>query len=257
MKRHKENQSSRFFLFCFLLLLLPKISLSQEFVIGVEDVPYYPLFEFKSNRNTHTKELLNKFAASKGYTFTYLPLPIKRFDTWLLEDKIDFKYPDNARWYGDASLREKFTFSQSTIKLVAGTTVLKSSLKKDATAFKSLGTLLGFHPTTWIDKIEQGEVELHEDRSTKILIKQLLEKHIDGIDLEPSVIRNYLTELGKSTEIAVIDKRYRYDVYDYHFSTIKYPEIIKEFDEFLSENKPLLEEMNKKYNIIDYRPYLQ
>jgi len=255
-RKNKVNNRMRLFLFFFLILLLSPNSYTQEFIIGVEDVPYYPLYEFKSNRNTHSRELLDKFAASKGYTFIYLPLPIKRFERWLLEEKIDFKYPDNSRWYADVSLEEMFTFSQSAIKLVAGTTVLKSSLKKHQSEFKSIGTLLGFYPSTWTEQIKSGQVKLHEDISTKILIQQLLAKNIDGIDLEPSVINHYLEVLGESTDVAIIDKRFRYDVYDFHFSTIKYPKIIEEFNEFLSSNKVLLEEMNRKYKIIDYRPYL-
>lgn len=36
-------------------------------------------------------------------------------------------------------------------------------------------------------------------------IQQLLAKHIDGIDIEPSVIRYYLKVLNKSVESVVID----------------------------------------------------
>ena len=253
----KANKIIRFFLFGFLTVLLLQNSQAQEFVIGVEDVSYYPLYEFKTNRDTYSKELLNSFAASKGYKFTYLLLPLKRFETWLFDDKIDFKYPDNSCWHSNTSLSRKFIFSKSTIKLVAGTTVLKSSLKKNKSEFKHIGTLLGFYPKAWISQIRNGQVKLYEDVSTKILIQQLLAKHIDGIDLEPSVIRYYLDELGESTDVAVIEKKYDYEVYDYHFSTIKHPEIIKEFNEFLNSNKALLEELKKKYKIIDYKPYLK
>ena len=109
-------------------LLFVSNSTSKEFIIGVEDVSYYPLFDFTTQRNTYAKELLDLYAKSKGYKFIYLPLPIKRFERWLIEEKIDFKYPDNARWYPDPSIRGIFTFSDSTIKIVSGTTVLKSFL---------------------------------------------------------------------------------------------------------------------------------
>lgn len=253
----KRKNVFSIFLFCLATLLLPQKVQTKEFIIGVEDIPYYPLFEYKLNKDTYSKELLNRFAASKGYKFTYLPLPIKRFDTWLIEDKIDFKYPDNLRWYSEYLLREKYIFSQSTIKLVAGTSVLKSSLKKDISEFKSVGTLLGFYPTNWIEEIKRGEVSLYEDISTKILIQQLLAKNIDGIEIEPSVIRYYLEELGVSDDLVVIDKRFKYDVYDFYLSTIKHPKVIQEFNQFLDNNKKLLEEMNKRYKIFDYKPYLK
>jgi len=243
-------------MFLFICLFIQRLE-AKEFIVGVEDVSYYPLFDFKSHRNTFSRELLDKFAQSKGYKFVYLPLPIKRFERWLLEEKIDFKYPDNARWYPEKSLKEKFTFSDSTIKLVAGTTVLKPFLKKEKLDFKALGTLLGFYPTTWIKQIERGQVALIEDASTTILIQQLLSQTVDGIDIEPSVIHHYLKKMGKSGNEVVIDKRYQYDVYDYHFSTIKYPKIINEFNQFLKINRSLVKEMIKKYRILDYRPYLK
>jgi len=245
-------------LLCSLLLLasLQKLQ-AQEFVIGVEDVSYYPLFEFKSNRNTHTKELLESFAASKGYKFTYLPLPIKRFEKWLIEDKIDFKYPDNLRWYADNSIAKNLTFSQSSVWLIAGTSVLKSSLNRSKSELKSVGTLLGFYPTTWLDEINSGQVKLYEDASTKLLVQQLITGHVDSIDIEPSVINYYLTELGEPSDTIVIDRRYEHDIYGFHLSTIKHPNVIKEFNVFLKNNKELLKQLNEKYNISDYRPYLK
>ena len=135
INRNRTNKSIHFLMVCFLSQILTLKIQAQEFIIGVEDVSYYPLYEFKSNRDTYSKELLNSFAASKGYKFTYILLPIKRFERWLLQKKIDFKYPDNSRWYSNPSLKEQFTFSESTIKLVAGTTVLKSSLKKNKSDF--------------------------------------------------------------------------------------------------------------------------
>jgi len=257
VQKNKFSITLHFFAFCLLAATFLQNLQAQEFIIGVEDIDYYPLFEFKSDRDTHSRELLNSFAAAKGYKFTYLPLPIKRFDKWLLEEKVDFKYPDNKRWYADSSITDSLTFSQSATWLIAGTSVLKSSLKKSKSELKSVGTLLGFYPTTWIDEIKSGQVELYEDVSTKILVQKLLSKYVDSIDIEPSVINYYLKELGKPTDLVVIDKRYKYDIYGFHFSTIKHPKIIKEFDEFLSNNKTLLDALNKKYNIVDYRPYLR
>ncbi len=250
-------KKSDYWIYCLFVLISSSNLKAQEFIVGVEDVDYYPLYEFKSNRNTHSRELLNAFSATKGYKFIYMPLPIKRFETWLLENKIDFKYPDNSSWYSSTNTTEKCTFSESTIKLVAGTSVLKSSLKKSTSEFKSIGTLLGFYPKHWIGKIQSGKVKLYEDVSTKILVQQLVAGHIDGIDIEPSVVQYYLEELGKPSDTSIIDRRYDYNVYGFHFSTIKHPQVIAEFNEFLRENKALLEHLNKKYKITDHRPYLK
>ena len=74
-----------------------------------------------------------------------------------------------------------------------------------------------YYPATWVKQIESGQVQLYEDVSTIILLQRLIAKHIDGIDIEPSVLRYYLKELGKPADTCVIDRRYEYQVYSYHF----------------------------------------
>lgn len=173
-------------------------------------------------------------------------MPIKRFERWLTEEKIDFKYPDNLRWYANPKTTKNSIFSHATIKLVSGTTVLKSSLKKSTAEFKAIGNLLGFYLPTWVEQINSGKVMLYQDASTKILLQQLIAGNIDGINIEPSVISHYLKVLGKPADTIAIDRRFTYQVHDFHLSTIKHPKIIREFNDFLHNNKALLEQLNKK-----------
>jgi hypothetical protein len=71
------------------------------------------------------------------------------------------------------------------------------------------------------------------------------------------VINYYLGKIGVALNSVVIDKRYRYDVYDYHLSTIKHTKEIAEFDLFLKNNNQFLKALIKKYKIIDHRLYLK
>ena len=82
---------------------------------------------------------------------------------------------------------------------------MKTPLKKNTSDCKSIRTLLSFYTSTCIEQINNDQVELYEIISTKMTIQQLLAKHIDGIDIEPSVIRYYLKVLNKSVESVVID----------------------------------------------------
>lgn len=230
-------------------------SVCKNYVIGVEDIAYYPLFDFQKGGDSYTKALFDEFARQSGHTFTYLPLPIKRFNEWLLEDNIDFKYPDNARWYSNRIPSHSLYFSDSTIRLVAGTltAVDRNLTEKD---LKVIGTLLGFYPTQWIDQIKSKQVHLYENSSTLMLIQQVLRGQVDGIDLEPSVVEHHLKLLGKPGFLAV-NKNLTYEVYDFFLSTIKHQDVILEFNKFLKGNQPFLAELRRKYGIIDYRPYLQ
>lgn len=243
-------------LLCLLLISKADIAASQEFVIGVEDVPYYPLFDFQQNKPNFTTELLDEFARSKGYNFRYLSLPIKRSHKWLVDEDIDFKYPDNERWLGNKTNPENLVFSDPTLKLVGGTLVLAKNLNKSINDFKIVGTLLGFYPTLWVDEIKAGKVTLYENSSTMVLIQQALREQIDGLTLDPSVVEYHLQRLGRSGEL-VLNQHYQYQIYNYHLSTIKHANIITEFNAFLAQHQSFLQSLHQKYQLTDYRQYVK
>ncbi len=237
----------------YLLLYVFSCSLNaKEFVIGVQDIRYYPLYDFP--KPSHTKDLLDAFAKSKGYKFTYLPLPILRFDKWLEDEDIDFKYPDNRRWFPDKPLHTKLTFSKPTIELIACAMTKRNKAYSSRKEVKRLGSLLGFHPSLWVDLINSGNTRLIESPSTIDIIKQTLFGSVDAINLEPSVVNYHLKKLNKEGEL-IINKNINYQVYTYHLSTINHPEIITEFNHFLNKNAELLVELKSKYNIVDVTPY--
>lgn len=241
-------------LLCLFLLIINGHAISKEFVIGVEDIPYYPLFDFNQTTPTYTTELFNEFGKQYGHTFRYVPLPIKRFEKWLEENEIDFKYPDNPRWFADKNAHKNLIFSDSTLELVAGTlTKSDSDLTEDN--FKVLGTILGFYPSIWIEKIIDKQINLFEHPSTMVLVRQVLEGQLDGIDLEMSVVNHYLAKLGREGEL-IINKDFKYEVYDYHLSTIKHKDVILQFNAFIAKNKTYILQLKTKFNIIDHKPYL-
>ena len=83
---------------CLLLLLCCLPVKAKTYVIGVEDVPYYPLYDFRNGKVSYASELLNEFARQYNFDIQFMPVPIKRFSRWLIEEQIDFKYPDNEIW---------------------------------------------------------------------------------------------------------------------------------------------------------------
>jgi len=246
-------------IFCLLALINSYATYAKTYVIGVEDVPYYPLYDFRNGNASYTSDLFNEFGRQYNHEFEFLPLPIKRFSMWLLEEQIDFKYPDNVRWNDNLFIDNKhvntdtFIYSESTIKLVAGT-ITPVGKHIDRNNLKVLGTLLGFYPTQWIKQIENKKVVLYESSSTLVLLQQVLRGQVDGIDIEPSVVNHHLKLLGKPNALA-INRNFTYEVYDYYLSTIKHEKVIKQFNQFLKDNQQFLKILREKYQIIDHRPY--
>jgi len=244
----------------YLISLILTVFLSQEvvsapqkkeFIIGVEAVNYYPLISFSVNDDTkesYTKELLSHFFESKNYAYRFLPLPIKRFDKWYVEENIDFKYPDNPRWRTKADQLLKIVFSEPTIKLIAGSYVLPKNKLLTRSEIKKIGTILGFIPTLWLDEVASGEVNLIEESSPLGIVKHLLYGNIDATNIDANVIRHNLALLGQSNEI-ILNQKIKHQVFSYQLSTMKYPHIIEEFNDFMKNNKQFIDMIKRKYDI--------
>lgn len=222
-----------------------------EYVIGVEDVNYFPLFNFNAkhpNQPSFAFDLLTAFFEYKQYKYRFVPLPIKRFDKWFIDHNIDFKFPDNMRWRADGGKSLDLTFSEPVLRLLAGTYVHKS--EKDLTRLdvKTLMTIRDFYPTLWLDLIAENKVELHEEPTPVSIVRHLLMKNVQATNIDENVIRYQLKKLNKSGEI-VLAKNIFHEQYTYHLSTNTYPEIIREFNEFVKQEKQLIQTLKQKYEI--------
>jgi len=224
-----------------------------EFIIGVEAVNYYPLINFSVNDETkesYTKEILSHFFESKKYAYRFIALPIKRFDKWYVEENIDFKFPDNPRWRTKKDDLLKIIFSKSVVELIAGSYVLRKNEMLPRNDIKRLGTILGFIPTLWFDKVASGELKLIEESSPIGIVKHVLYGNVDATNIDANVIRHNLALLGKAGEI-ILNKNAKHEVFSYQLSTMKFPKIIEEFNVFMKDNGKLIKMLKNKYGIVE------
>ncbi len=229
----------------------PNTTTAQEFIIGVEDVSYYPLYNFSANNTTKpsfTRELLATFFEQHNYRYRFVALPLNRFDKWYLEDNIDFKFPDNIKWREQTLNKLDITFSLPVIKLMSGSYMLASKQHYRREDIKTLGTIIGFTPTLWFDKLEGGQLAIIEESSPVSIIKHLTHENIDATNIDASVIRHNLSLLSKDIKIQV-NKNIPYEIFAFHLSSVKHPQIIEEFNHFLSSNKALINKLKIKYHI--------
>lgn len=236
-------------------LLQPAMSTEQNlpYIIGVEDVSYYPLFDFQNQQTSNfsfSRDLLVAFFESQQLPYQFVALPVKRFDKWFMEENIDFKFPDNERWRDKNSKQLNIKFSAPVIALIAGTFVTKENEEISRDEVNSLVTIRGFFPTLWQEDINQGKVKLYEEASPLSIVKHLLDGNVLATNIDPNVIRVNLQRLGKEGEV-VLAKNILHQRYHYQLSTIKHPEIIQLFNQFLLENQELIEQLKNKYQIIE------
>jgi polar amino acid transport system substrate-binding protein len=237
--------------FCF---TFGKAAQADTFVIGVEDVSYCPYFDFSSSNSCFAKALFDQFAKDNGHQISYLPLPIKQFPKWLYQENIDFKFPDNERWQEKSNInRLNIHFSDEIVTLSAGTLVMAKNKHKDEAFFKSIGTITGFVPTLWMKQIEQGKVTVFEDSSAKILVKYLVNGLVDGLDIDIAVANEELQKLHLQEKV-VVSQNVPKQIYSYRLSTVRFPEIIKQFNQWLVKRSKYIDTLKTNFGILAVEP---
>ncbi|WP_440875721.1 hypothetical protein [Thalassotalea sp. PLHSN55] len=243
----------------FLLFLLVSAFCSAKqvddktYVIGVEAIDYYPLYDFdyqNTVKPSFTRDLLSGFFESKDYSYRFLPLPIKRFNRWYVEQNIDFKFPDNIRWRDSEKIKLDITYSEPVLYLMAGAYVLKKNAKINREQVKKLGTMTGFYPTLWVNEINSGHTKLVESVATRSIVKHLLYGNVDATNIDQNVIAHNQRKLNSNSEI-VLNQNIHHEKYAYFFSSIQYPEIIKEFNQYLRDNKQKVDALKQKYHLVE------
>lgn len=250
MKMVRSTFFTAFFLFA------SYCSHATDFIIGVEDIAYYPYYNFKSQQPSFSKDLLDKFAQDSGHKITYLPLPINQFSKWLFEDDVDFKYPDNRRWQEAwDSRRLNIYYSDDIVRLTAGTVILRKNQHRKQDYFKNIGIITGFLPTQWVEQLKQGSVNIIEDSSPKVLVNQLVHNIVDGLDIDLAVANYHLKELKLEEELIVVRNTSR-QVFSYQLSSLKYPLVIEQFNRWLAQNQSFIEKLKQQYGIHNVEPDL-
>lgn len=248
------NQTVTILLLSFAALLLCNKHLyaNQEKVykIGVENIDYYPHFAFGHHENSFVKELLESFFKSNNIKYEFVPLPLKRFNQWYLKDSIDFKYPDNATWRTGESQSLPIIYSESVIKSTAGSVMLKTNLNKTRDEVKRLGTITGFTSVLWLDKLENNKITILSDSAVLSVIKMAVHGLVDVINLDYSVVNYHLNNLNKNKKL-LLNPNFPNQIINFHLSTIKHKEIMLEFNYFLNYNNKLIEDLKRKYQIIE------
>lgn len=164
--------------------------------------------------------------------------------------------PDNERWQEEPLNQDrKLYFSDDILLMNAGTLVLKKNKNQPESFIRNVGTITGFYPTLWKEQIAQGKVKIIEDTSPKILVKQLVTGIVDGLDIDLAVANYHLQELNLDEKVVISPNASR-QVYAYKISTFKYPELIQEFNLWLSKNGKFIRQIKQRYDILAVEPNL-
>ncbi|MBF0225702.1 MAG: transporter substrate-binding domain-containing protein [Desulfobacterales bacterium] len=236
--------------FCMLWFSGICFSETKEFVIGVEDLEYFPHYTHDGEYyKGYAREFFDNFAKQKGYVIQFKILPVKRLFKEFLDGIIDFKYPDNPYWQQDLKKGKTIHYTNSVAEYIDGIMVLTENKGAGLDKLKILGTMRGFTAWDYLDLINSEKIKLNENNTFTGLLQQIILKRIDGAYVNVAVAKYQLNEFLKRPGSLVFDANLPHTKGSYLCSSIKYPEIIQEINNFLTENKTFIDELKKKYQI--------
>ncbi len=242
-------------------LLLPVLLLvsscgakATELVMGVEDLPYLPYYSVEQGESGrayggYARELFDAFAAARGHSIRYRPLPVERLYRELLDGRIDFKFPDNPEWRHELKKTRSLGYSRAIAPFTDGVMVPPEHRTKEKDGPLKIGTVRGFTPWPLMPDIDRGTIQLSENNSISGLLRQCIEGRLDGVYLNVEVARFQLKNLLRRSAALVLDDSLPHSRSAYYVSTIRRPGILAELDVWLREHREQVGELRRKWGI--------
>lgn len=220
----------------------------RDLVVGVEELEYFPIYAWRDGDYVGAaREILDSFARDRGYTLSYRPLPIKRLNTELMAGAFDLKFPDNPHWAPDIKQGRKVHYSKPVIAYVDGVMVRLGNLNRGLDHVRTLGTVSGFTPFSWGDRIRAGQVTLKENPRMDLLLRQAAIGHVDGAYVNVAVANHVLGGSLNMPGALAFDPSLPHARDHYMASTTTRPDILAEFNDWLAANARLVTMIKDRY----------
>ncbi len=238
-----------------ILLAMPAGALGQDktYTVLVQDykeLPPYSRYE-NGEYTGFNRELLDMFAQSRGYTFEYVALPVKRLFYEFSNGEGDLKYPDNDKWALHIKKDAKIHYSDPAVEYVNGVLVHPENKGKGLETIGKLGLVAGWTPIGFQDRIEDGSVTLLENNSYAGLMKQAILGRIDGAYSNVATSKYYLSNVLDDPDGLVFDDTLPHVRSARVLSSIKHPQLIEEFNQFLVDNADAVQALKLEYAVED------
>ncbi len=219
-------------------------------VVGVESLYYLPVATHDSGGyRGFARDLIDAFAKDQGYRVEYRPLPVPRLYASFFAGQIDFKFPDNAYWKKDLRIGKTIYYSDPVAAFVDGTCVLPAMRNAGPDAIRRLGTMGGFTPWAWLDRIKAGKTSLSENTRLEALVRQALAGRVDGVYASVAVINYQLDHVLKQPGALVFNPALPHSRDNYHLATMKRPEVVREFNDWMRKNRDKVAALKNKHGV--------
>ena len=224
------------------------------YVVGTEDIAFFPHYGRRSNTSVELDGFAHGFflalSEQTGLQLSFNPLPVRRlFHSLLVENDIDFKYPDNPNWQQELKSLYKVYYSKAISQYIDGTFVHHQNMLYKRSDIRKIGTIRGFTPEPYTGDIAQGDMELIELSQIEHMLNALIQKHVDAVYVNTDVAKYKLDSFALSQQVIAFNPHLPYTVGNYYLSTVKHPSVLKRIDAFIETNPDIIKELINRYQL--------
>ena len=220
--------------------------LKSEYTICVQDLAYYPHYDFTAaSKPSYAASLFQLFSEKTGVRVQVKAMPIKRLK---LANDCDLRYPDNPLWYVERDIQRPAYFSHPVTQILGTTVVLpeRADLKPDE--LRAISVPRGFTPHHLMALQQQFQFEFVETNDAKAALVMVLKGRVDAADVEWNVAQALLKQLDPPAELAVAEQL-PISLVGFHLSSKNSAEFIHTFDQFLQREQIAIAQLKQQFQL--------
>ncbi len=236
---------------CYLVILPSHATEPNGLWFGVEITDYSPYYylDHKHRYQGAARDVFDLFANSLNITTTYEPMTVPRLFNEFFKGNVDLKFPDNPLWYASSKSDLDVFYSDPIFQVSESLLVLDESPKEIAAQnIKQVGSISGFTLPGIAKHIANDKFEMVHTQKIEQLIHMLVSGRVQGVYFNEEVALNLAKGMYPEQELKRHPKFPAF-TYAYHLSSIKYPDLIKRFNDFLISHSAQVTKIKKRYGL--------
>lgn len=232
-------------------LLYTQCTLAQTYVVGVEEQSFQPHYwqDEKGEYRGFAREVLDLFAREAGIELRYQAMPISQLTRHLLNGSVDLKYPDSPHWGLDVKQGSGIAYSQALVDYVDGVLVEPSRLGQGVEHMQRLALVDGWTPGGYQVRIAAGQTQLIRSEDLRQMLRLAMRDEADGAYYNVVVATYYLDNIRARPGALVFDPALPHSRGSFHLSSVRQPQLLQRFDQFLSAHAGAIAALKERYGV--------
>ena len=227
----------------------------QPLKLGVEITDYAPYFYLDEEQHYKgaARDIFDLFTSQTNQSIKYIPMPVPRLFNEFVKGSVDLKFPDNSLWSASLKADVKVFYSHAVLTARESLMIMVDVDGRNAQQIldikvQHVGTILGFSVPGIADAVANKKFDTIETKKVEQLIHMLANGRIQAMYFNENVAGEISKTLYPNKRLIPHPKYPSFD-YGYKLSSIKYPELIAQFDNFLVSHAEQVTEIRNRYGL--------